>query len=130
MMRTVAILSMGLFLFLPIEGRPEQKTVRIAVASNGKTTDSSVSDKAARCKYFLIFAENGQRTEVFENPYGNAAGGAGLKAANFLAQKEVTLLVAGDIGAKMSAALKRKEIAHVKFAGTVEEGLQRALKDL
>jgi hypothetical protein len=42
----------------------------------------------------------------------------------------VTLLVAGNIGSKMMAALDREKIAHTEFTGDVEEGLQHALKDL
>ena len=130
MTKTVALLSLGLLLFSPIASGQEQKTVKIAIASDGETTDSPVGGKAARCKYFLIFDEEGQLTEVLENPHGNAPGGAGPKTADFLAQKGVTLLVAGNIGRKMIAALETKKIAHVEFTGTVEDGLRHALKEL
>jgi predicted Fe-Mo cluster-binding NifX family protein len=130
MMKTAALLALGLLLFSAAEGPPEQRTLKIAVASDGKTTESPISGKAARCKYFLLFDEEGQLTEILENPHGNAPGGAGPKTADFLAQKEVTLLVAGNIGSKMKAALKRQEIVYVEFSGTVEEGLLQTMKDL
>ena len=130
MTKAAVFFSLSLLLFPPTRAEQEEQTVKIAIASDGKTIDSPLSSKAARCKYFLIFDEEGQLTEVLDNPHGNVPGSAGPKAADFLAQKEVTLLVARTIGPKMIAALQTKEIAHLEFSGTVEEGLEYALKKL
>jgi predicted Fe-Mo cluster-binding NifX family protein len=106
----------------------QERTDKIAIASEGKTIESSVGGKAARSKHFLLFDKEGQLTDVLENPCRNESSGAGSMTADFLAEKDVTLLVAGNIGHKMIAALQTKKIAHLQFSGTVKNALERALE--
>ena len=100
----------------------------IAVASDGETLEAVVSHLAARGPYFLIVDSNGKLLEAVENPYKDTRGGAGVSAANFLAEKEVTIVVAGNIGNKMKDALDAQEIAFFKFEGIGEEAIKKILK--
>ena len=105
----------------------EEKVV-IAVASEGETLDAAVSHLAARAPYFLIVDDTGKLIEASENPYKDIRGGAGVSAANFLAEKNVTIVVAGNFGNKMIDALKAQEIAYFKFEGMVEDAVDKVLK--
>jgi len=105
----------------------EEKVI-IAVASDGKTLEAAVSDIAARAPYFLIVDSEGKLLEAAENPYQDNRGGAGVAAANFLAEKSVTIVVAGKFGNKMTDALKAKEIAHFVFEGIAEEAVRKILE--
>lgn len=127
-MKKIALASFLTLLLVPLSFAGQQRTEKIAIASEGKTIESSVGGKAARSKHFLIFDKEGQLTDVLENPCRNASSGAGSMTADFLAQEEVTLLVAGNIGYKMIAALETKKIAHLQFSGTVEKALEHALE--
>ena len=102
--------------------------VIIAVAADGETLEDSVSHVAARCPYFLIVDSKGKLSEVVENPYKDNRGGAGVSAANFLAGRNVTVVVAGSIGNKMRDALEAQEITYYEFEGSVEEAVREILE--
>jgi len=86
-MKRLLLVSLAiLFLFAVMVNAAE---MRFAVASSDKTAEASVSNEAAKCPYYLIFDSKGELTEVIDNPYKNASGGAGPSAANFLAQRGV-----------------------------------------
>ena len=127
-MKNIAIALYLSLPLVPLSIAGQERTEKIAIASEGTTIESSVGGKAARCKHFLIFDKEGKLSDVLENPCRNASSGAGSMTADFLAQEEVTLLVAGNIGYKMIAALQAKKIAHLQFSGTVENALERALE--
>jgi len=102
--------------------------VIIAVAADGETLKDSVSHVAARCPYFLIVDSEGKLSEVVENPYKDNRGGAGVSAANFLAGRNVTVVVAGSIGNKMRDALEVQDITYCEFEGNVEEAIREILE--
>lgn len=102
--------------------------VIIAVAADGETLKDSVSHVAARCPYFLIVDSKGKLLEVIENPYKDARGSAGVSAANFLAGRNVTAVVAGSIGNKMRDALETQEITYYEFEGSGEEAIRKILE--
>jgi predicted Fe-Mo cluster-binding NifX family protein len=102
--------------------------VIIAVAADGETSKDSVSHVAARCPYFLIVDSKGELLEAVENPYKDTRGGAGVSAANFLAGKNVTVVVAGSIGNKMRNVLEEQEITYFEFEGNVEEAIREILE--
>jgi predicted Fe-Mo cluster-binding NifX family protein len=104
------------------------KNEKIAVASSGKVSKASVSNKAAKCPYYLIFDSKGKMTEVIDNPYGDASRGAGPSAAKFLAQRDVTIVIAGNFGSKMINTLKSNGITHFEFEGRADDAVEKVLK--
>ena len=108
----------------------EMNKVKIAVASSGKTVTASVSDLAAHCPYYLIFDRAGKLREVIDNPYKDVSGGAGPSAADFLAQKGVTIVIAETFGYKMINAMKENAITYYnyKLEGSAEDAVKRVLK--
>ncbi len=106
----------------------ELEKIKIAVAADSKTAEAFVSNKAAKCPYYLIFDSNGKLTGVIDNPCEDTSGGAGPSAANFLAQRGVTMVVAGNFGSKMINTLKNNGITHFEFKGSVGDAVKRALE--
>ena len=92
---------------------------RIAVASDNQEKTGQISKVAARADYFLIFDRDGNLLETVANPHADVAGGAGPKAAKFLAEKKINLVIAGKIGSKMAAALKSANINYIEKQGIV-----------
>jgi len=117
-----------LFLCAVMANAAEMEKMKIAVAASDKTTEASVSNEAAKCPYYLIFDSKGELTEVIDNPYGDASGGAGPSAANFLAKRGVTMVIAMDFGSKMINTLKNKGITHFEFKGSVGGAVKRILE--
>ncbi len=104
------------------------ENVLIAVASEGKTIESDVSERAARCRYFLLFDGEGNLKNAVENPFKEKRGSAGVSVVELLAERNVTVVVAGMFGDKMQAALETNEIAFTEFSGSVEDAVKHVLK--
>lgn len=123
MLRIVIALITFILMFQPyLIG--EEKVV-IAVASDGETLKAAVSHVAARCPYFLIVNSKGELLEAIDNPYEDTESRAGILATDLLAEKNVTIVVAGSFGNKMKDALEAQEIAYFEFEGIVEEAIRK-----
>lgn len=83
--------------------------MKIAIASEGKSEDSEISQRGGRAPYYLIFEDN-KLIETIKNPFATGAGGAGFSVAYMLTEKEVEMVIAGKVGEKMVSALKEKGI--------------------
>ena len=127
-MLKILMISVTIVLMFQPQLMGEEKVV-IAVASDGETLKAAVSDVAARCPYFLIVDNKGTLLEAVENPYKDNKGSAGAAAANFLAEKNVTIVIAGNFGNKMKDALETNEIAFFEFEGIVEDAIQKVLEE-
>jgi len=127
MLRIVIVLIMVVLMFPPCSVGEED--VIIAVASEGKTLKDSVSQVAARCPYFLFIDGTGKLLEAVDNPYEDTRGSAGVSAANFLAERNVTIVIAGMFGNKMKNVLETKEISYFESQGIVEEVIKKVLEE-
>jgi len=127
MLRIVIVLIMLVLMFPPCSVGEEE--VIIAVASEGKTLKDSVSQVAARCPYFLFIDGTGKLLEAVDNPYEDTRGSAGVSAANFLAERNVTIVIAGMFGNKMKNVLETKEISYFESQGIVEEVIKKVLEE-
>ena len=128
-MKRMVFISLAILLLCPVMvNAAELEKMKIAVAASSKTAKASVSNMAAKCPYYLIFNNKGELIEVIDNPYSDASGGAGPSAANFLAQRGVTIVIAGNFGSKMINTLKNKGITHFEFKGRVDDAVKRLLQ--
>ena len=128
-MKRIVFVSLAILFFCSVAiNAADFKNAKIAVASSGKTAEASVSNKAAKCPYYLIFDSKGELIEVIDNPYGYASRGAGPSAANFLAHRDVTTVIAGNFGSKMINTLKSNGITHFEFKGRVDDAVKKVLK--
>jgi len=83
---TLVVLSL-----VPVMAYAAQKDeAKIAVASNSKDATSSISNKAGKCPYYIIFNGKGELIEVISNPYKDAQRGAGQQTADFLMRSNGT----------------------------------------
>ena len=94
--------------------------MKIAIASEGETNESKISEKGGRAPYYLIF-EDKKLIEAIKNPFATGGGGAGFSVAYMLAEKKVNLTIAGKIGGNMISALKEKGIDFKEASGKVKE---------
>lgn len=91
----------------------------IAVASDSQEATGQISTVAARAAYFLFFDKDGNLLETVANPHADDAGGAGPSTANFLAAKQINIVIAGRFGTKMSNALKAANIKYIEKQGSI-----------
>jgi len=120
---TLVVLSL-----VPVMAYAAQKdAVKIAVASNSKDPKSSISSKAGHCPYYLIFNGAGELIEVLGNPYKDAQRKAGQQTANFLADKGVTIVIAGNFGDKMIGVMRSNGTDYFKLQGIVHDAVKTVL---
>lgn len=105
-----------------------EKIASIAVATDDSGPEAIVSEKAGRAAYFLFFDESGNFLAMEKNPFAGIPGGAGPKVAGFLADKGVSLVLAGEFGTKMERALGSYKIKHISQTGVAREVIQTVTK--
>ncbi|MEA3230117.1 MAG: NifB/NifX family molybdenum-iron cluster-binding protein [archaeon] len=104
--------------------------MKVAISSTGENPDSNVADVFGRCPYFLIVDINDKKTEGFEaikNASADQAGGAGISAAQTVAEKDVNAVITGNVGPRALDVFKQFDIEIYTFDGdgTAKEVLQK-----
>ncbi len=100
--------------------------MKIAVSSAGESLDSQIDPRFGRCQYFLIIDPETMELEAVSNKGAIASGGAGIQAAQTVANKGVGVLITGDIGPNAFQTLSAAGIKVITGAsGTVKEALER-----
>ena len=100
--------------------------MQIAIAASGKTIDSLVDSRFGRCPYFLIIDSETEEFEVLKNTAGQAFQGAGISAAQMIANKKVKAVIAGNFGPKAASVLSASGIEI--FAGVSDLTVKQALE--
>jgi len=98
-----------------------------AIAAEGKELTSQIPYLAARATHYHVFDESGTLVEVVPNPFLNQEVGTGPAAAQMLAERGVTVLVAGMVGPKMKDVLVANKMRFVSRKGAVQ-GVVNELK--
>ena len=101
--------------------------MKIAVSSIDKNIDGNVSDVFGRSPYFIIAEIENQkieRTEAIENKSTDQMSGAGISAAQLIAEKNVNAVITGNVGPRASDVLKQFNIEVYRGSGAIKEVLQ------
>jgi predicted Fe-Mo cluster-binding NifX family protein len=100
--------------------------VRIAVSSSGPGLDAQIDPRFGRCQYFVIVDSDSMQFEAVENPNVMATGGAGIQAAQLVADKGAQVVLTGNCGPNAFQTLKAAGIAVcVNVSGAVGEAVER-----
>jgi predicted Fe-Mo cluster-binding NifX family protein len=100
--------------------------MKIAVSAMENSLDSQIDPRFGRCQYFLIIDPDTMELEAVSNKGAAASGGAGIQAAQTVANKGVGVLITGDIGPNAFQTLSAAGIKVITGAsGTVREALER-----
>jgi len=99
--------------------------MKIAVtASNNTGLESEVDSKFGRAGYFAIIDLDTEEVEFIANTAADSASGAGVKAAQLVADEEVEALISGRVGPKAFRGLDK---AGIKIYSTTETTLQEVV---
>ena len=75
--------------------------MKIAISSQGNFPDSNVDPRFGRAKYFIIYDTETDSFDVIDNVQNiQAAQGAGIQAAQNVANQNVELVISGNLGPK------------------------------
>ena len=100
--------------------------MKLAIASDGKTLESKVSEKAGRAPFYLIVVDK-ELVEVMKNPFAVGGGGAGFGVAKLLEEKNVASVIGKKLGDNMKSALAERNI---QFLETKEESVKDAVDSM
>jgi predicted Fe-Mo cluster-binding NifX family protein len=96
--------------------------MKIAISSTGKDLDCQIDPRFGRCQYFIFVDPETMEFEVAENQALAAMGGAGVQAAQVIAQKGAKALITGNLGPNAATALSASGVkVYLAPGGTVKE---------
>ena len=101
--------------------------MKVIVSSTGKDIESDVSAVFARCPFYLIAdIENGEikSTEAIENISARKSGGAGISAAQEVADKGAEAVITGNMGPRAADVLNQFGIKVYIGKGKIRKALE------
>jgi predicted Fe-Mo cluster-binding NifX family protein len=99
--------------------------MKIAVSSSGTDTSAQVDPRFGRCQYFIIVDTESDESKAVANAAQSAGGGAGIQAAQTVADHGAETVLTGNVGPNAHRALQAAEITVVTgVGGTVADALQ------
>jgi predicted Fe-Mo cluster-binding NifX family protein len=99
--------------------------MKIAVSASSPNLESPVDPRFGRCPYYVIIDPESMTFEAVENPHVGASGGAGIQAAQLVAQKNVEAVLTGSCGPNASDFEGRWRQVIVGVTGTVSEAVRK-----
>lgn len=111
--------------------RKEVDGMKIAVSSSGKDVNSQIDSRFGRCPYFVIVDIEDNKingSEAIENTSAAQMGGAGVSAAQLIADKEVKAVITGNMGPRAFSVFEQLSIEVYQGTGTVKEAVEKFIK--
>jgi predicted Fe-Mo cluster-binding NifX family protein len=100
--------------------------MKIAIPSEGEELDSAVCQSFGRTDYFILADTETQSFSVLDNEAAAAEGGAGIKAAQAIADSGAKAVVTFHCGKNAADVLKAAEIKILKAVpATVRETVEK-----
>lgn len=100
--------------------------MKIAITATAQSLDAQVDSRFGRCPYYLIVETEDLSFTALANPGVSQGSGAGIQAAQFLADKGVQHILTGNCGPKAHQTLAAAGISvSVGCSGTVREAVEQ-----
>lgn len=91
--------------------------MKLAISISGNTLDSPVDTRFGRASAFCIVDTETAKWQVLENPALSASGGAGVQAAQFIAEQGAQAIISGAFGPNAYDTLAAADIEMYLFPG-------------
>jgi len=103
--------------------------MKIAVSSDSATLKSNVDPRFGRCPYYIIYDTESDDFKSVENKSGQAAGGAGIQAAQMISDMNIKSVITGNIGPNAFRVLSAASIEVYSGAtGSVKDAVEKFKK--
>jgi predicted Fe-Mo cluster-binding NifX family protein len=100
--------------------------MKICITATSNNLDVPLDPRFGRCAYLLIVDVDTMQFEAIPNLASGATGGAGIQAAQTIANKGARVLVTGNVGPNAFQALSAAGIEIVTGAsGSVREAIEK-----
>ncbi len=103
--------------------------MKIGLSSNGSTIKDVFASNFGRCSYFIIYDSNSKKIDTaYPNTAQNAAGGAGIQAAQSMLNNEVDAVIAPQMGPNAWNVLKGANIkVYSGITGSIQDNIDALL---
>jgi predicted Fe-Mo cluster-binding NifX family protein len=99
--------------------------MKIVVTSSGIDLEAQAHPAFGRCPTYLFIDTETMQFEAVENPAANAAGGAGIQAAQFVVERGAQAVVTGNVGPNAFQVLQPAGVPVYLFSGgTVRQAVE------
>lgn len=99
--------------------------MRIVVSANGADLEAPASPVFGRCPMYVFVDTDTMAFEALENPAINAAGGAGIQAAQFVVEHKAQAVITGNVGPNAHNVLSAAGVGVYPFGGgTVRQAVE------
>ena len=103
--------------------------MKVAVASSGEGLEAPVDARLGRCANIIVVDSESMSFEVCKNPGALAGTGAGIAAAQVVADSGAEAVIAGNFGPNSLSAFTAGGIKAYVGAGTVQEAVEALMYD-
>ena len=114
-----------------LKERKEVKDMKVAVSSTGKDMNRQMDVRFGRCPNFVIVEIDGRKIKgsvPIENTSATQMGGAGITAAQIVADNGVKAVITGNMGPRAFSVFEQLEIGVYQGSGTVKEAVEGFIK--
>ena len=94
--------------------------MKVIITAQDCTLESHVDRRFGRCPWLILFETETKQWQAFENPGVTQSGGAGIAAAQFVADQNAEVVISGDFGPNAARAFSAAKIEMRKFADEIE----------
>ncbi|MGD6853025.1 MAG: NifB/NifX family molybdenum-iron cluster-binding protein [Candidatus Bathyarchaeia archaeon] len=103
--------------------------MKICVSATGNNLEAALDPRFGRCLYLVIVDSETMQFEAIPNMAAGSTGGAGIQAAQTIANKGVKVVITGNIGPNAFGALSAAGIEIVTGAsGPIKEVIEKYKK--
>ena len=102
--------------------------MKVAISSTGKNLESEVDARFGRCNYFLIVNIEDKKiksVKVIKNTAVSQIGGAGISAAEIVANEEVNAVITANLGPRAFSVFNQFGIKIYQGQGKIKDVVQK-----
>ncbi len=106
--------------------------MKIAISSTGPDIEADIDMRFGRCPYFLVVEVDGgeiKNTDSFENTGAQQMGGAGISAAQFVADKGAKAIITGNVGPRAFQVFSQFGIEVYTASGKIKDAVEKFSKN-
>ena len=105
--------------------------MKVAISSTGKNLESEVDARFGRCNYFLIVNIEDKKiksVKVIKNTAVSQIGGAGISAAEIVANEEVNAVITANLGPRAFSVFNQFGIKIYQGQGKIKDVVQKFIE--